>query len=196
MTPIKVFSYIILLSLNFILTSSFIKPGDDKKKKKEKEIVDPSELYSIGEIKAMAADSTPYGTFVAISKEIINRKEKKIYMKSISIDQKGETTEYNYTMNITDPTFTIMADDSSYTGTGKLHGSEWKWSSWSYIINTKNPVGKIDAYNYISLVGLVVNKAFYGADGKLTVRYKERYKAITKEQFEILYLQVLKCSTK
>ena len=194
MNSIKVFSYIILLSLNFILTSSFINPGDDKKKKKE--IVDPSELYSIGEIKAMSADSIPYGTYVALSKEIINRKEKKIYMKSISIDQKGETTEYNYTMNITDPTFTIMADDSSYAGTGKLHGSEWKWSSWSYIINTKNPVGKIDAYNYISMVGLVVNKAFYGADGKLTVRYKERYKAITKEQFEILYLQVLKCSTK
>ncbi|HLC82682.1 MAG TPA: hypothetical protein VJI69_02555 [Bacteroidia bacterium] len=194
MNPIKIFSYVALLSLNFILTSSFINPGDDKKKKKE--IVDPSELYSIGEIKAMSADSIPYGTYVALSKEIINRKEKKIYMKSISIDQKGETTEYNYTMNITDPTFTIMADDSSYTGTGKLHGAEWKWSSWSYIINTKNPVGKIDAYNYLSLVGLVVNKAFYGADGKLTVRYKERYKAITKEQFEILYLQVLKCSTK
>ncbi len=194
MNPIKVLSYVILISLNFILTSSFINPGDDKKKKKE--IEDPSELYSMGEIKAMSADSIPYGTYVALSKEIINRKEKKIYMKSISIDQKGETTEYNYTMNITDPTFTIMADDSSYTGTGKLHGSEWKWSSWSYIINTKNPVGKIDAYNYLSLVGLVVNKAFYGADGKLMVRYKERYKAITKEQFEILYLQVLKCSTK
>ena len=43
MNSIKVFSYIILLSLNFILTSSFINPGDDKKKKKE--IVDPSELY-------------------------------------------------------------------------------------------------------------------------------------------------------
>jgi len=194
MNPIKVLSYVILISLNFILTSSFINPGDDKKKKKE--IEDPSELYSMGEIKAMSADSIPYGTYVALSKEIINRKEKKIYMKSISIDQKGETTEYNYTMNITDPTFTIMADDSSYTGTGKLHGSEWKWSSWSYIVNTKNPVGKIDAYNYLSLVGLVVNKAFYGADGKLMVRYKERYKAITKEQFEILYLQVLKCSTK
>ncbi len=196
MNPIKVLSYVVLLSLNFILTSSFISPGDDKKKKKEKEIVDPSELYSLGEIKAMSADSIPYGTYVALSKEIINRKEKKIYMKSISIDQKGETTEYNYTMNITDPTFTIMADDSSYTGTGKLHGSEWKWSSWSYIINTKNPVGKIDAYNYLSMVGLVVNKAFYGPDGKLTVRYKERYKSITKEQFEILYLQILKCSTK
>lgn len=194
MNPIKVLSYAVLLSLNFILTSSFINPGDDKKKKKE--IEDPSELYSIGEIKAMSADSIPYGTYVAISKEIMNRKENKITMKSISIDQKGETTEYNYTMNITDPTFTIMADDSSYTGTGKLHGSAWKWSSWSYVINTKNPVGKIDAYNYLSLVGLVVNKAFYGADGKLTVRYKERYKAITKEQFEILYLQVLKCSTK
>lgn len=194
MNLIKTFSYVLLLSFNFILTSSFIKPGDDKKKKKE--IVDPSELYSIGEIKAMAADSTPYGTFVAISKEIINRKENTITMKSISIDQKGETTEYNYIMNITDPTFTIKDVDGTYSGTGKLHGSAWKWSSWSYVINTKNPVGKIDAYNYISLVGLVVNKAFYGADGKLTVRYKERYKAITKEQFEILYLQVLKCSTK
>ena len=176
-----------------ILTTSFIKGGDDKKKKEE---VDPSELYSIGEIKAMSPDSIPYGTYVAISKEVMNKKENTITMKSVSIDQKGETTEYNYIMDIQDPKFTIRDVDGTYTGTGKLHGSAWKWTSWSYVINTTNPVGKIDAYNYISMVGLVVNKAFYGPDGKMTVRYKERYKAITKEQFEILYLQILKCSTK
>lgn len=192
MASLKLFSYSAILSLNLILTTSFL-PGDEKKKKV---LPEPSELYSIGEIKAMSPDSIPYGTFVAISKEIMIPKENKIIMKSITIDQKGESKEYNYTMNITDPTFTIMADDSSYTGTGKLHGSEWKWTSWSYVINTKDPVGKIDAYNYFSVVGLVVNKAFFGADGKMTVRYKERYKAITKEQFEILYLQVLKCSTR
>lgn len=192
MTRIKYFPAIAIITI-CIVNTSFIKGGGDKKKK---EIEDPSEFYSMGEIKAMSPDSIPYGTYVALSKEVMNRKEHKITMKSISIDQKGETTEYNYTMNITDPTFTITDVDSNYTGTGKLHGSEWKWSSWSYIINTKNPVGKIDAYNYFSLAGLIVNKAFYGADGKMTVRYKERYKAITKEQFEILYLQVLKCSTK
>ncbi len=194
MILIKKTSYFVLCTMFFIITSSFIKGGDDKKKKKE--IEDPSEFFSMGEIKAMSPDSIPYGTYVALSKEIINRKENTITMKSISIDQKGETTEYNYIMDITDPTFTIKDVNGTYTGTGKLHGSAWKWSSWSYIINTTNPVGKIDAYNYFSLAGLIVNKAFYGPDGKMTVRYKERYKAITKEQFEILYLQVLKCSTK
>ena len=184
-----------LLSFTFLLivSTSFIKGDDDKKKK---EIVDPSELYSLGEIKAMSPDSIPYGTYVAISKEVMNRKENTITLKSVSIDQKGETTEYNYIMDIKDPTFTIRDVDGQYTGKGKLHGSAWKWTSWSYIIDYTNPVGKVDAYNYISMVGLVVNKAFYGADGKMTVRYKERYKAITKEQFEILYLQILKCSTK
>jgi hypothetical protein len=190
----KVYFLFIFTALIASIFITFAFKEDDKKKKKEQE--DPSELYSMGEIKAMSADSIPFGTYVALSKEVINKKAKKITMKSISIDQKGESSEYNYTMNITDPTFTIMAEDSSYTGSGKLHGAAWKWSSWSYIINTQNPVGKIDAYNYISLAGLIVNKAFYDANGKLTVRFKERYKAITKEQFEILYLQVLKCSTK
>ena len=176
-----------------IVSTSFVKGGDDKKKKPKEE---QTEFYSMGEIKAMSPDSIPYGTYVALSKEVINKEENTITMKSISIDQKGETTEYNYIMDITDPTFTIRDLDRNYTGTGKLHGSAWKWSSWSYIINTTNPVGKIDAYNYFSLAGLIVNKAFYGPDGKMTVRFKERYKAITKEQFEILYLQVLKCSTK
>jgi hypothetical protein len=185
-----VFSMITLL----IVTTSFENGGDDKKKKKEE--TDPSEFYSMGEIKAMSADSIPYGTYVSLTKEIINKKDSTITMKSISIDQKGETTEYNYIMDIKDPKFTIKDVDGNYTGYGKLHGSMWKWTSWDYTINFTNPVGRMEAYNYFSLVGLVVNKSFFGADGKLLVRYKERHKPITKEQFEILYLQVLKCSTK
>ncbi|MFL5764474.1 MAG: hypothetical protein ACJ77K_11080 [Bacteroidia bacterium] len=184
-----------LILLLMILSTSFIRVGDDKKKRGS-EAPDPSELYSIGEVKAMSPDSIPYGTYVALTKEVINKKENKITMKSVSIDQKGETTEYNYVMDIHDPKFTITDVDSNYTGYGKLHGSMWKWTSWDYTINFKNPAGRIEAYNYFSLVGLVVNKAFYGADGKMLVKYKERHKAITKEQFEILYLQVLKCSTK
>jgi hypothetical protein len=186
--------FCIAFSAVFVVSTSFITGGDDKKKKKEDP--DPSELYSLGEVKAMSPDSIPYGTYVALTKEIINKKENKITMKSISIDQKGETKEYNYVMDIKDPKFTITDLDSSYTGYGKLHGSMWKWTSWDYTINFKNPEGRVEAYNYFSLVGLVVNKAFYGADGKMLVRYKERHKPITKEQFEILYLQVLKCSTK
>ena len=186
----KITGCILLPGLLFILISSFID------RDKDKEDPDPSELYSIGEIKAMSPDSLPYGTYVALTKEIINKKERKITMKSVSIDQKGEATEYNYVMDIDDPKFKIRDLDSNYTGYGKLHGKEWKWTSWSYTIHFKNPEGRVEAYNYFSLVGLVVNKAFYDAKGNMTVRYKERHKAITKEQFEILYLQVLKCSTK
>jgi len=87
--------------------------------------------------------------------------------------------------------------DGNYSGTGKLHGKKWKWTSWDYSLYYNTPQGsRMEAFNYVSLVGLVVNKALYGADGKMTIRYKERHKFITKEQFEILYLQVLKCSTK
>ena len=194
MRSIKKVSAVFSMVFIFTIATSFKNDGDKKKKKEE---VDPSELYSMGEIKAMSADSIPYGTYVSLTKETINKKDSIITMKSISIDQKGETKEYNYTMNIKDPKFTIKdADGSNYTGFGKLHGSMWKWSSWDYTINFTNPVGRMEAYNYFSLVGLIVNKSFYGADGKLLVRYKERHKPITKEQFEILYLQVLKCSTK
>lgn len=194
MKILKACSGILLSSIIIILVVSFINKDDDKKKKKVEE--DPSELYSMGEIKAFSPDSIPYGTYVSITKEIINKKENLITMKSISIDQKGETTEYNYTMNINDPKFVIKDVDGNYSGVGKLHGSKWKWTSWDYSIYFTNPAGRMEAYNYISLVGLVVNKAFYGPDGKMIVKYKERHKPITKEQFEILYLQVLKCSTK
>jgi hypothetical protein len=185
----------VIIAGSVILSASFTGGGDDKKKK-VKEETDPSELYSMGEIKAMSPDSIPYGTYVSLTKEVINKKESKITMKSVSIDQKGEVTEYNYVMNINDPKFTINSLDSNYTGYGKLHGAMWKWTSWDYTINFKNPAGRVEAYNYFSVVGLIVNKAFYGADGKMLVKYKERHKPITKEQFEILYLQALKCSTK
>lgn len=194
MRSVKKISTILSMAFLFVAVTSFKNDkGNDKKKKED---ADPSELYSMGEIKAMSADSIPYGTYVSLTKEIMNKKDSTITMKSISIDQKGETTEYNYIMNIKDPKFTIKDVDGNYTGYGKLHGSMWKWTSWDYTINFTNPVGRMEAYNYFSLVGLVVNKSFFGADGKLLVRYKERHKAITKEQFEILYLQVLKCSTK
>lgn len=184
-------TYILLLITGIILHSSFHK-GDDKKDPLETET-----LYSMGEVKAMSPDSIPYGTYVAITKEVMDKKNDLITMKSVTIDQKGETVEYNYTMNINDPKFVVKDVDGNYSGVGKLHGKKWKLTSWDYSIYYSNPAGgRMEAFNYISLVGLVVNKAFYGADGKMQVRYKERHKFITKEQFEILYLQVLKCSTK
>ncbi len=42
----------------------------------------------------------------------------------------------------------------------------------------------------------MVNKDFYDMSGKKLMHYHERHNFITKEQFEILYLQVLKSSTK
>lgn len=191
MKAIKLILCAVGLSSLVLTFTSFTKGGS------EKEEVDPEIFYSMGEVKAMSPDSIPYGTYVAITKEVMNKKENLITMKSITIDQKGETVEYNYTMNINDPKFVVKDVDGNYSGVGKLHGKKWKWTSWDYSIYYSNPAGgRMEAYNYISLVGLVVNKAFYGADGKMQVRYKERHKFITKEQFEILYLQVLKCSTK
>ena len=185
--------FILLSAFVLIVSSSFI-PGDDKKKKAEEP--DPSEMYSMGEIKAMSPDSIPYGTYVSLTREIINKKENLITMKSISIDQKGETKEYNYTMNINDPKFVIKDVEGNYSGVGKLHGKKWKWTSWDYSLYHTDTKGRTEAFNYLSLVGLIVNKAYYGPDGKMVIRFKERHKSITKEQFEILYLQVLKCSAK
>lgn len=171
--------------------TSFSK-GDDGKDNEDIETI-----YAMGEVKAMSADSIPYGTYVALTREVMDKKNNLITMKSVTIDQKGETTEYNYTMSINDPKFVVKDVDGNYSGVGKLHGKKWKWTSWEYNLYYNNPAGaRMDAYNYISLVGLVVNKAFYDASGKMLVRYKEHHKFITKEEFEILYLQVLKCSTK
>ncbi len=186
-TPFRIF----LVASLVVIISSFSKDDDGKKAE-----MDPMTYYYMGEIKIMTPDSIPLGTYVAISKQIVNKKESTISMQSISIDQKGETKEYNYIMSINDPNFVIRDVDSTYSGIGKLHGKAWKWLSWNYDIQYRNPVGRMVGKDFVSLWGLMVNKDFYGADGKKLMHYHERHNFITKEQFEILYLQVLKGSSK
>jgi hypothetical protein len=185
-----IFYYFTIGILTTVLCA-FSKDDDGKKVD-----VDPMTYYYLGEIKITTPDSIPMGTYVALSKQIVHKKESKITMQSISIDQNGDTKEYNYTMNISDPTYTIRDVDSTYSGTGKLHGKAWKWLSWNYDIQYKNPVGRMKGKDFVSLWGLMVNKDFYGADGKKLLHYHERHNFITKQQFEILYLQVLKGSSK
>lgn len=186
-TPFRFFLALIVV----LAVSSFSKDEDGKKTE-----TDPTTYYYLGEVKIMTPDSIPLGTYVALSKQIVNKKESTITMQSISIDQKGETKEYNYIMSINDPNFVIRDVDSTYSGIGKLHGKAWKWLSWNYDIQYKNPVGRMKGKDFVSLWGLMVNKDFYGADGKKIMHYHERHNFITKEQFEILYLQVLKGSSK
>lgn len=176
-----------------LIISSFYKDDGSKKKKIT---TDPSVYYYLGEIKITSADSILLGTYVALSKQVVNKKENVITMQSISIDQKGETKEYNYTINVNDPSYVIRDKDSTYSGIGKYHGKAWKWTHWDYDILYKNPVGRMKGKDFVSLWGLMVNKDFYGADGKKLMHYHERHNFITKEQFEILYLQVLKGSSK
>ena len=89
MKAIKLILCAVGLSSLVLTFTSFTKGGS------EKEEVDPEIFYSMGEVKAMSPDSIPYGTYVAITKEVMNKKENLITMKSITIDQKGETVEYN-----------------------------------------------------------------------------------------------------
>jgi len=152
--------------------------------------------YYIGESKVMTPDSVNLGTFVILTKQIVNKIESTITMQAISLDQKGETKEYNYTMYISDPKYTLKDANGEYFGSGRLHGKEWMWTYWDYNIEFKNPVGKMIGKDYVSLVGLIVNKDFYGADGTKLMHYHEKHKFLTKEAFEILYMQVLKGSTK
>ena len=193
MSFIKSLSTVTIILMTVIVTSSFSRDDDGKKKKEE---IDPSTFHYLGEIKITTPDSILLGTYVALTKQIVNKKENLITMQSISIDQKGETKEYNYTINVNDPNYVIRDVDNMYSGTGKYHGKAWKWTYWDYNIQYKNPVGKMVGKDFVSLWGLMVNKDFYGADGKKLMHYHERHNFITKEQFEILYLQVLKGSTK
>ena len=187
----KTIAYFFVGAFITIVISSFTK--DDGKKKVE---TDPTVYYYMGEVKIMTPDSIPLGTYVALSKQTVNKKENTITMQSISIDQKGETKEYNYVMYINDPSYVIKDVDSTYSGIGKLHGKAWKWLSWNYDILYKNPAGRMKGKDFVSLWGLMVNKDFYGPDGTKLMHYHERHNFITKEQFEILYLQVLKGSSK
>jgi hypothetical protein len=184
----KYFGPFLLLAIS-IFSFSFVTGGNDKPDP------DPMTYYYMGEIKAMSPDSVPYGTYVALTKQVVNKKEHTIAYQVLSIDQKGEMKEYNYTMKINDPTYEITDNDGNFKGSGKLHGKEWKWQNWNYTINYTNPVGKMVGKDFVSWWGLMVNKDFYGPDGKISIHYHERHNFITKEQFEILYLQVLKAGS-
>lgn len=188
MNPLNIVWRVSLAIVLLTILFSFSKDGKDEK--------DPSVFYYMGEIKATTPDSIPLGTYVALTKQTVNKKENLITMQSISIDQKGETKDYNYTINVNDPNYVIRDLDSNYSGIGKYHGKAWKWSWWNYNILYKNPAGRMIGKDFVSLWGLMVNKDFYGPDGKKLIHYHERHNFITKEQFEILYLQVLKGSSK
>lgn len=188
MNPLKIVWRVSAVLVLLTILFSFSKDG--------KEDQDPSVFYYLGEIKATTPDSISLGTYVALTKQTVNKKENLITMQSISIDQKGETKDYNYTINVNDPNYVIRDLDSNYSGIGKYHGKAWKWSWWNYNILYKNPAGRMIGKDFVSLWGLMVNKDFYGPDGKKLIHYHERHNFITKEQFEILYLQVLKGSSK
>jgi hypothetical protein len=117
-------------------------------------------------------------------------------MQVISIDQKGESKELNYTIKVSDNDYKLTDNANTYQGSGKYYGKPWKWHKWDYTINYTNPAGKMVGKDNVTLWGLMVNKDFYDTDGKLLVHYHERHNFITKEQFEILYLQTLKAANK
>ncbi len=183
-----------LIAMVSLFAISFLIYGFTKDKDEPE--VDPMIYYYMGESKATAPDSTSYGTYVILTKQTVNKKERLITMEAVSIDQKGEILNVNYKINVIDPEYIIKDDKGEYTGKGKYHGKEWKWTSWNYTINYTNPVGHMKGRDYISLVGLIVTKDFYGPDQKKLIHYREKHKFITKDTYEILLLQVLKASSK
>lgn len=179
----KLLCFILLASGVFIFNSSLINPDKD-----------PETYYYMGEIKAQTPDSVSLGVYLALTKQTVNKKENKMTYQVINIDQKGETKEYNYSFKVKDPDFIMEDSEGNFKGTGKLHGKSWKWTSWKYTVDYLNPKGKMIGKDRITLWGLMVNKDFYGPDGKKLIHYHERHNSITKEMFEILYLQTLKAA--
>jgi hypothetical protein len=157
----------------------------------------PLTYYYMGEIEIHAPDGTGYGKYVALTKQIVDKKAKTITTQVISIDQKGESKEYNYTIHLRGgwpgyALFKILAADSSYKGSGIFTGMRWKWYKWKYTMTYTTAPGKMISYNRVRWNGLHVKSIFYGADGKATLEYREIHRPVSKEVFEIIYLQVLK----
>lgn len=153
--------------------------------------------FYMGEISVKSPEGINYGKYVALTKQTINRKDRSILMEVKSIDQKGEVKDYNYTIRLTKSRlyhakFALTDNEGNYSGTGKYKGFKWLWFKWRYQINYTNPVGKMVGKDRVRLSGLIVKKKFYGADGKASLIYYEKHKPVSKEVYEILYLQILK----
>lgn len=153
--------------------------------------------YYQGEIKIKSPDGIPYGKQVALTKQMVDKKARTIHTQVFGIDQKGTVTEYNFTTKITKrrlyhARYELTDDNGNYTGKGRYTGFPWIWFKWKYQIDFTNPVGKMIGHDRVRFSGLVVKKKFYGADEKVSLVYYEKHNIISKEVFEILYLQLLK----
>ncbi len=179
--------------LVLITILSFQAYSKDKNKPKKA----PRTYYYMGEITMHSADGVSYGKYVALTKQIIDKKAKTIQTQVISIDQKGETKEFNFTIKLHGgwpgyAMFKITAADSSYKGNGMFTGMRWKWYKWKYTEVFTTAPGKLVSHNRVRWNGLHAHTCFYGADGKMTLEYKELHRPVSKEVFEIIYLQTLK----
>ena len=144
--------------------------------------------YYIGEIKTSSADGINYGTYMALTKQVMNNKDKSSTTEVISVDQLGQTKDYGFSTIVKGMGFQIIDKDNNYKGKGEFTG----FKRWKYTIDYTNPVGQMIGDDKISATGLEVNKDFYGPDGKLSVTYHEKHSYISKELYEIIYLQILK----
>lgn len=148
--------------------------------------------YYIGESKMTSPQGIPYGSSISLIKRTILEKENKIIEDVISLDLKRPCSEFITIFDVKENNFKISDNKKTFSGDGILTGEKWNWNGWKYDVALNNNAGFIKGEDNIINNEIIVKKEFYNKDKKVTVKFNEQFKPISKEFFEIIYKNI-KC---
>lgn len=144
--------------------------------------------YYIGESKMTSPEGTPYGSSISLIKRTISPDKNQITEDVISIDKRSNPREFITVFSIgKNNQFNISDNEKTFSGKGSLSGKEWNWDGWTYQVDMANSKGSLKGDDKFINGELVVSKEYYAPDGKLSVKFSENFKPVSKEFFDILY---------
>lgn len=147
--------------------------------------------YFLGESKMASPTGRPYGSSISLIERTVDSAAGKIIERVISVDAEKPATEYVTVLDVKGTTFTMAAQDHSFTGEGELSGTPWNWTSWTSTAMIAGGQGKVVSQDSLTETGLRVAKTFFSPDGQARVVFSEDLRLVSKEMFTILRTKLL-----
>ncbi|MFN8672467.1 MAG: hypothetical protein U0457_10375 [Candidatus Sericytochromatia bacterium] len=142
--------------------------------------------YYMGESKMYSPEGVFYASSVSLIKRTIEKEKKQIQEDVFNFDLRRECSEFLTTFSIEKNKFDISDEEKTFNGMGNLIGDEWNWSGWNYETTLSQNMGYIKGEDKIINNEIIAKKDFYNKDNKLQFVFKEHFKPISKEFFDIM----------
>lgn len=146
--------------------------------------------YYLGESKMTSPEGIYYGSSISLVKRTVSPDNNQITEDVISIDKK-DVREYVTVFNVKKNDFTVSDNQKTFSGQGTFSGNSWNWDGWTYSAEMANSGGLVKGTDKIINDEIIVDKEYYQTKDKLTLKFKEVLKPISKEAFNILYTNLV-----